>query len=321
MADRKVFYMFSGQGSQKVGMGKDLFDSDTLSAGLFERAKNVLGQDFISVLFNGPEDELKKTEITQPAVFLVSYAFAKAFDSGLKKRGKKLSPEKICGHSLGEYTACCYAGLTDFDSGLKLIKKRGELIRDACLKNPGTMAAVMGVPDSILIGICKELTEKGDYTAAVNFNSPAQTVISGTVSGIEKAKSAIKEAVPASKVIPLKVSGAFHSVLVKEAEEGMRAELAGYSFNSLSGGLVFKSGYDLSETADAEKIKGLLSLQISNPVNWYKIIRDMENEGFDTAIEFGPGEVLSGLVKKTSKKINAFSVNSVEKLNKTLEAV
>src|SRR5579862_1266870 len=281
-----VAYIFPGQGSQYVGMGKDLFENSNTARVIFKRADEVLGFSLGKICFEGPEAELKQTKNTQPAIFLHSYAVL----SLLGKREAAMA----AGHSLGEYTAFVCAGALSFEDALRLVRLRGELMQRAGEESPGTMAAVIGMTPEVLTAVCAEASTAGIVQCA-NFNSPGQIVISGSVAGVTKAMELAK-AHGAKMVKQLVVSGAFHSPLMQSAREGLRNALAGVKISGAE--IPVYANTSATAVRTPEEIRRSLEEQLTAPVQWEKSIAAMARDGAKTFIEIGPGKVLQGLVKR-----------------------
>ncbi|MSQ26549.1 MAG: [acyl-carrier-protein] S-malonyltransferase [Dehalococcoidia bacterium] len=285
-------FLFPGQGAQFVGMGHDLCEQSAAARGVFRDADDILGYPISSLCFNGPDNDLKRTLYTQPAVFVVSYAcLAAAVEAGAV--GRKPSPQLVAGHSLGEYTALVAAGAVSFEDGLKLVQTRAQLMEQAGTQHPGTMAAVLGMDMDALQGIC---TEAGVEMA--NINAPDQVVISGEVGAIASAMELAKSR-GARRVIPLEVGGAFHSRLMAPASSGMAGALDSVSFADPSPAVVANSTAE--PLTQGREIGPELIRQLCSPVRWVETIALMKARGIQEYIEFGPGKVLTGLVKRLDK--------------------
>jgi [acyl-carrier-protein] S-malonyltransferase len=282
-----VAIVFPGQGSQYVGMGKDLYQHDSSAKVLFEKADAILGFSLSKICFDGPEDDLRQTRNTQPAIFLHSMALAYSLP-GLKA-------EMVAGHSLGEYTALVAAGALSFEDGLRLVRLRGELMQHAGEANKGTMAAVVGLEPDTVENVCKEAATAGVVQPA-NFNSPGQIVISGSVDGVRKAMELARQR-GARLVKELVVSGAFHSPLMESAKEGLKKVLA--QTEILDARIPVYANVTAQPTTRASEIRDLLCSQITNPVRWEQSVRNMVRDGASMFYEVGPGKVLQGLIKRT----------------------
>ena len=279
-------FVFPGQGSQYVGMAKDLYEQHAEARAVFEQADAIVGCALSAVCFQGPEDELKQTKNTQPAIFLHSVIAARFY------RGTQAS--MAAGHSLGEYSALVYAGALTFDDGLRLVRLRGELMQRAGIEQPGTMAAVVGLDQAAIDEMCREASEAGIVQAA-NFNSPGQIVISGSVSGVRKAMELAKGR-GAKLVKELPVSGAFHSPLMASAKEGLREALEKTTISDAS--IPVYANVTARPVQKSGEIRRLLIDQLTSPVRWDETIVNMAEDGATTFVEIGPGKVLQGLVKR-----------------------
>ena len=282
----KIAYIFPGQGSQYVGMGKDLYEKNTVARDLFDRADRILGVGLSRICFDGPEDELKQTRNTQPAIFLHSMALSALLDS----HGVAMS----AGHSLGEYSALVFAGSMTFEDGLKLVRLRGELMHRAGAEQQGTMAAIIGLEAGIVEEVCREASVAGIVQCA-NFNSPGQVVISGSVEGVRKGIILAKGR-GAKLAKELVVSGAFHSPLMEGAKEGLRQALASTSIRDAR--IPVYANVSAQPVQNAEEIRTLLADQLTRPVRWEESVWKMRGAGTRIFVEIGPGKVLQGLVKR-----------------------
>jgi [acyl-carrier-protein] S-malonyltransferase len=285
-----IAYLFPGQGSQYVGMGKDLVSSAPEARDIFARADSVLGVPLSTICFDGPEDELRQTRNTQPAIFLHSMALAALLP--------RHSVTMVAGHSLGEYSALVFAGAMSFEDGLRLVRLRGELMQRAGEEQHGTMAAVVGLEPSVVDQLCGIASADGIVQCA-NFNSPGQIVISGSVSGVQRAM-ALAKAGGARLVKELVVSGAFHSPLMQSAREGLRSALA--TSEICDARIPVYANVTAAPVRSASEIRRLLEEQLTSPVRWEEIIRSMAADGATTFVEIGPGKVLQGLVKRTHEQ-------------------
>ena len=288
-------YVFPGQGAQFVGMGKDLYEKSPLAKELFEKANEILKFRITDLMFNGTDEDLRQTKVTQPAIFLHSVILAKTL-------GDDFKPEMVAGHSLGEFSALVASKALSFEDGLVLVFKRAMAMQKACEENPSTMAAILGIDDSKAEEICKSITD--EVVVPANYNSPGQLVISGSLKGIEIACEKLKAA-GAKRALPLKVGGAFHSPLMESA----RVELA----NAIDSTHFEKPVCPIYQNVNAQSvtnpdiIKKKLISQLTSPVRWTQIMQNMIADGATTFIEVGPGTVLQGLVKKVKSDIEAMS--------------
>jgi [acyl-carrier-protein] S-malonyltransferase len=280
-------FVFPGQGSQYVGMLRDFAEGDPPSRELIEQADRLLGVPLSSVCLNGPEDELRQTKNTQPAIFLHSMVAARAL--------KGVTPSMAAGHSLGEYSALVIAGAIDFEDALRLVRLRGELMQQAGEEQRGTMAAVVGLAPEALAEVCSTASAAGVVQPA-NFNSPGQVVISGSVEGVRRAMELAKAA-GAKIVKELVVSGAFHSPLMAGAGKGLRQALSGVRLRDAK--IPVYANVTARPVRAAEEIRDLLNRQLTSPVRWDETARNMAADGATDFIEIGPGKVLQGLIKRT----------------------
>tara|TARA_R110002072_G_scaffold152494_9_gene302197 strand:+ start:2095 stop:2973 length:879 start_codon:yes stop_codon:yes gene_type:complete len=286
-------YVFPGQGAQFPGMGKDLYDSNPASKELFEQANDILGFRITDIMFNGEAEDLKQTNVTQPAVFLHSVILAKSLGN--------FNPDMVAGHSLGEFSALVANGSLDFADALKLVSQRAMAMQKACEIEPSTMAAVLGLEDAMVEDICAKVD---GIVVAANYNCPGQLVISGGVNAIEIACEKMKEA-GARRALVLPVGGAFHSPLMKPAEEELAAAIKATNFKNP----ICPVYQNVSTTAvsDSETIQKNLISQLTAPVKWTQSIQNMIKDGASEFIELGPGKVLQGLVKKIDRSMPASS--------------
>ena len=291
----KKAYVFPGQGAQFVGMGKDLYENYVNAKSLFEKANEVLGFDITRLMFEGTDEDLRQTKVTQPAIFLHSVILALTADD-------KFSPDMVAGHSLGEFSALVASQSLTFEDGLKLVSKRAGAMQKACEANPSTMAAIIGLEDNTVEGVCASIY---DVVIPANYNCPGQIVISGSNNGIEIACEKLKAA-GAKRALTLKVGGAFHSPLMEPA----KVELADAIKQTKLEKPVcpIYQNVDGLPVSDPEKIKENLIDQLTSPVKWTQTMQNMINDGATKFIEVGPGNVLQGLVKKVSREIEAVSL-------------
>lgn len=308
-----IGFIFPGQGSQFVGMGRSLFDSEAVARARFEEADSILGRSLSSLCFEGPEEDLKSTENTQPALFVCSAAAGDV----LRERG--IAPACVAGHSLGEYSALYAAGVFDFATGLRLVAARGRAMAEAGAAVPGTMAAVMGLEIDQLDAICAQASSDQDGVVVVaNDNSPGQTVISGTPAAVNKACELAKAA-GAKRALPLPVSGAFHSPLVDPARKVM-AEMLG-SAQLSSPACAFIPNVTARVENSPEAIRSNLIDQVTSRVRWVESVQAMKNTGVTAVLEVGPGKVLAGLIKRIEKDLNVLAAGSAEEIAAAIEAI
>ncbi|MBR2195570.1 MAG: ACP S-malonyltransferase [Salinivirgaceae bacterium] len=284
-------FVFPGQGSQFVGMGKDLYDNSALAKELFDRANKILGFDITSLMFSGTDDDLKQTRVTQPAVFLHSVIMAKVL-------GDKFKPDMTAGHSLGEFSALVAAGALSFDDGLTLVSKRAQAMQKACELNPSTMAAIIGMEDAVIEQVCSEI----DGIVPANYNCPGQLVISGTNEGIDKAIARFTE-MGAKRALKLSVSGGFHSPMMEPARAELEKAINEVSFSAPV--CPVYQNVTASPVTDPAEIKKNLVAQLTSPVRWTQTMQNMIANGLTEIVEVGPGAVLQGLMRKINRDIAA----------------
>lgn len=290
----KKAYIFPGQGSQFVGMGKDLYESSPLAKSLFDEANHILGFAITDVMFAGDEESLKQTRVTQPAIFLHSVIQRQVLDEAF-------TPDMVAGHSLGEFSALVAGGVLTFEQGLRLVAKRAEAMQKACELQRGTMAAILGLDDAVVEQICKDT--EGVVTPA-NYNCPGQLVISGAYEAVERACETLKAA-GAKRALILPVGGAFHSALMKPAEEELAKAIGEITFQKPL--CPIYQNVTTTAMTDPETIKKNLIAQLTAPVKWTQSVQQMIQDGATTFIELAPGKVLQGLVKKINKEVEAIS--------------
>ena len=306
----KVAFLFPGQGSQYVGMLKDWDARFSKAAKKLDRAADILGFDLREVCFSGPEEKLKQTYITQPAIFVHSCIVADLLAE------RHLFPEMAAGHSLGEYSALVVAGVLPFEEALHLVKIRGEAMQEAGEQNPGTMAAIIGLQPEAVEEICDQAGSTGVVQPA-NFNSPEQIVISGSPQGVHRAMELARER-GAKKVVELVVGGAFHSPLMDPAREKLSNALQQTRFHDAR--IPVFSNVSAEPETRGEKLKELLELQLIRPVRWVESVENMISRGANVFYEVGPGKVLTGLVRRIRKEMRPTSIDKVEDMEKAVTA-
>ena len=288
-------YIFPGQGSQFKGMGKDLYDNSATAKALFEIANDILGFRITDIMFEGTDEELKQTKVTQPAIFLHSVILA--------KETADFQPDMVAGHSLGEFSALVSAGALSFEDGLRLVSARALAMQKACEANPSTMAAVLNLPDQVIEDICASITD--EIVVAANYNCPGQVVISGSNEGVAKAGEKLKEA-GAKRVLLLPVGGAFHSPLMQPAREELAAAIDLTPFESPS--CPIYQNINAQPSQDVTTIKANLIAQLTGAVRWTQSVQNMIADGATTFVECGPGKVLQGLVKKINSEVETMGI-------------
>lgn len=281
-------FVFPGQGAQFSGMGKDLFETSSLAKELFEKANDILGFRITDIMFEGSDEELRQTRVTQPAVFLHSVITALCM-------GDEFAPNMVAGHSLGEFSAMVASGALTFEDGLKLVYARAMAMQKACEMQSSTMAAIIGLPDETIESICQEITAGGHTVVAANYNCPGQVVISGSLEGIQLACEKLTGA-GAKRALPLSVGGAFHSPLMNPAKEELAAAIEATEFHTPK--CPVYQNVDALPHTNPEEIKANLIAQLTAPVRWTQSVRNMIAAGADSFTECGPGNVLTGLIRK-----------------------
>jgi [acyl-carrier-protein] S-malonyltransferase len=302
----KTAFVFPGQGAQVVGMGKDVYDAFDRSRSIFEQADEALGFSLSSIIFEGPDEALKQTANTQPALLTVSVALLAALE------GRGLRPDYVAGHSLGEYSALVAAGVLSFEDAVRTVRARGQFMEQAVPSGQGAMAAVLGAERGSLAALCGAITADGTAVELANVNCPGQIVVSGTAAGVQAVVERGKEEAGAKRVIPLEVSGPFHSSLMKPAAANLQATLASIAMQDASVPVVANVTANIATAAD--DIRSLLVEQVYSPVLWEDSVRYLIEQGVDTFVEIGSGTVLAGLIKKIDKNVSVISINSMSAL-------
>lgn len=283
-------FVFPGQGAQFVGMGKDLYDNNATAKEMFEKANDILGFRITDLMFEGTDEDLRQTKVTQPAIFLHSVILAKTL-------GEEFKPDMTAGHSLGEFSALVAAGALNFEDGLRLVSARAMAMQEACEMKPSTMAAVLGLADDVVEKICAEVP---GIVVAANYNSPGQIVISGEIEAVKEAGEKLAAA-GARRVLPLKVGGAFHSPCMEPARAKLAEAIENTEFKAPV--CPVYQNVDALPHTDPAEIKGNLIAQLTAPVRWTQTVKNMVKDGATEFVELGPGKVLQGLVKKIEPSV------------------
>ncbi|MBF1062701.1 MAG: ACP S-malonyltransferase [Prevotellaceae bacterium] len=291
-------FVFPGQGSQFVGMGKDLYETSPLAKELFDKADEILGFKITDIMFAGTDEQLKETKVTQPAVFLHSVISALCL-------GNDFAPAMVAGHSLGEFSALVASGALGFEDGLRLVAARANAMQKACEANPGTMAAIIGLSDEKVEEICAEVSKNGKLVIPANYNCPGQLVISGDVEAVNEACEKLKEA-GAKRALPLKVGGAFHSPLMQPAKDELQKAIENTTISAPK--CPVYQNVDAKPHTDAADIKANLIAQLTSPVRWTKSVQNMIADGADDFTECGPGKALQGMIGRIDKTVNAHGI-------------
>ena len=288
-------FVFPGQGSQFVGLGKELYESSALAKELFDKANEILGFNITDTMFAGTDEQLKETRVTQPAVFLHSVISALCM-------GDKMEASMMAGHSLGEFSALVVAGALSFEDGLRLVAARANAMQKACEANPGMMAAIIGLPDEKVEEVCQEVSDGGKTVVPANYNCPGQLVISGENEGIMEACDKLKTA-GAKRALPLKVGGAFHSPLMQPAKDELQAAIERTTFSDPK--CPVYQNVDGKAHEEAADIKRNLIAQLTSPVRWTLSVQNMIAAGADDFTECGPGKALQGMIGRIDRDVNA----------------
>jgi [acyl-carrier-protein] S-malonyltransferase len=301
----KIAFVFPGQGAQAVGMGRDIFETDQAAKRIFERADEALGYSLSSIVFEGPEAELRVTYNTQPALLTTSIAYLELF------KAKGVRPDYVAGHSLGEYTALVAAGVLGFEDAVRTVRARGEFMEEAVPSGQGAMAAVLGAEREALQQLCQTISSETGSVELANLNCPGQIVVSGSREGVQALVERGKEA-GAKRVIPLEVSGPFHSSLMKPASQRLAAVLAELPMQAAIVPVI--ANVTALPVSEPDRIRKLLVDQVHSSVLWEDSVAWLIKQGVDTFVEIGSGTVLAGLIKKIDRTVRVISINSKEAL-------
>jgi len=308
----KTAFVFPGQGAQSVGMGRDVYEAHDGARKLFEQANEALGFELSELIFNGPEDQLKLTVNTQPALLTTSCAYLHV----LRESG--ITADYVAGHSLGEYNALVCAGVMSFQDAVRTVRLRGEFMEQAVPAGLGTMAAVLGAEREALANLCKTVSEEIGAVEMANVNCPGQIVVSGTVQGVQAIAERAKE-IGAKRVVQLEVSGPFHSSLMRPAAEKLRSVLERTGMRDADIPVI--ANVTAEPVTSASEIRALLVEQVVSPVLWEDSVKRLVAEGVDTFVEIGSGSVLTGLIRKIDRSLNVYTVNSLESLRQAAESL
>ena len=304
----KIAFIFPGQGSQSVGMGKDFYDNFKIAREVFEEANDSLGLDIKKICFEDPNGEIGLTINTQPAILTTSIAALSVLNQETEIR-----PSFVAGHSLGEFTSLVAADSLSFSDAVKLVRQRGKFMQEAVPVGMGTMAAILGMQEVDVEKICADIAEEGNVVSPANYNSPEQTVISGETEGVQKAIQVATEK-GAKRAIVLDVSAPFHCVLMKPAMDRLAVELEKAPFKDIKIPLITNVEADVNTSK--ERVRGLLTQQVCSPVRWVQSMRRMIKEDVGLFIEVGPGKVLSGLLRKIDSKVERKNIEDMKSLGK-----
>jgi [acyl-carrier-protein] S-malonyltransferase len=294
-------YIFPGQGSQFPGMGKDLYENASLAKEMFEKANDILGFRISDIMFDGTEEDLRQTKVTQPAIFLHSVILSAMM-------GDDFNPDTVAGHSLGEFSALVANKTLRFEDALKLVSQRALAMQKACEIEPSTMAAVLGMDEGTIVDICQNIHKDGDIVVPANFNTPGQIVISGSLKGIDRASELLLE-MGAKRVVKLSVGGAFHSPLMEPARQELEKAITETEFATPI--CPIYQNFTAEATTDPEQIRYNLIMQLTSPVKWTQTLQHMVADGVTDFVEIGPGKVLSGMVKKVDRKLTTLSIQTI----------
>jgi len=294
-------YIFPGQGSQFPGMGKDLYENASLAKEMFEKANDILGFRISDIMFDGTEEDLRQTKVTQPAIFLHSVILSAMM-------GDDFNPDTVAGHSLGEFSALVANKTLRFEDALKLVSQRALAMQKACEIEPSTMAAVLGMDEGTIMDICQNIHKDGDIVVPANFNTPGQIVISGSLKGIDRASELLLE-MGAKRVVKLSVGGAFHSPLMEPARQELEKAITETEFATPI--CPIYQNFTAEATTDPDQIRHNLIMQLTSPVKWTQTLQHMVADGVTDFVEIGPGKVLSGMVKKVDRKLTTLSIQTI----------